>query len=140
VVNKKNMETGLTPDTEHRLLSLGQVFDGYAYARGVWHCQEEEVHPTLKKRLQHVQETGKLFLQPTDNLATNFYLHRMFHHWGWLPATKSKEWYTMLYFYLHLYRVPLSVTQQFVSESDWLRRPKGSAEAAAAEVRFVLRR
>jgi hypothetical protein len=134
------METGLTTDTEHSLLSLGQVFDGYAYAREVWHCREEEVHPTLNKRLQQVQETRKLFLKPADNLATNFYLRRMFHHWGWLPAAKSPEWYTMLYFYLHLYRIPLSATQQFVSESEWLRRPKGTAEAAAAEIRFALRR
>ena len=134
------METGLTPDTEQRLLSLGHVFDGYAYARAVWHCQEEEVHPTLKERLRHVQQTGRLGWSTMDNLATNFYLHRMFHHWGWLPAAKSPEWYTMLYFYVHLYRVPLSATQKFVNDSEWLRRPKGSAEAAAAEVRFALRR
>lgn len=133
------METGLTPDTEQRLLSLGHLFDGYAYARAVWHCQEEDVHPTLKERLRHVQQTGRLFLSTTDNLATNFYLHRQFHHWGWLPAVKSPEWYTMLYFYLHLYRVPLSATQQFVNNSEWLHRPKGSAEAAAAEVRCALR-
>lgn len=133
------METGLTTTTDHSLTSLGHVFDGYAYAREVWQCPEAEVHPTLEKRLRHVQETGRLFVKQADNLATNFFLHRMFHHWGWLPSARSPEWYTMLYFYLHLYRFPISPTQKFVGQSDWINRPKGSAEAAAAEIRLALR-
>jgi predicted kinase len=56
------MNTSLTPDTEKTLINLGHAFDGYAYAKQVWHTPEQEVHAALKKRLAQVQESGKLFL------------------------------------------------------------------------------
>ncbi|QNE42030.1 hypothetical protein F1C16_20630 (plasmid) [Hymenobacter sp. NBH84] len=134
------MSTNLTSETEKTIISLGHAFDGYAYAGKVWNTPEAEIHTVLGQRLMQVQESGRLFLNASDNFATNFYLHRSFHHWGWLPAAKSAEWYTMLFFYLHLYRITVPQAQRHESHTIWANRPIGAAETAAAEIRQILRR
>lgn len=133
------MNTELSQSTEQTIINLGHAFDGYAYAVKVWHSPEAGTHTVLGQHLAQVQESGRLFLNASDNFATNFYLHRTFRHWGWLPAVKTAEWYTMLFFYLHLYRVPVPVAHRHESFISWASRPKGAAEAAAAEIRAVLR-
>lgn len=134
------MLTGLATETEQTIINLSHVFDGYAYAVKVWHSPEAGGLTALGQRLKQVQESGRLFLNASDNFATNFYLHRTFHHWGWLPGAKSPEWYTMLFFYLHLYRIPVPVAHRHESHAIWVSRPKGAAEAAAAEIRQLLQR
>lgn len=135
------MFTNLTQQTEQMILDLGHAFDGHAYATKALHTSDEGFHELLGKRVKQIQESGRLFLNAADNFATNYYLHRTFHHWGWLPAAKSAEWYVMLFFYLHLYRVPIPPAYRHASVyADWANRPKGAAEAAAAEIRQQLRR
>ena len=90
--------------------------------------------------MMYVQESGRFFLKAADNFATNFYLHRTFHHWGWLPAAKSTEWYTMIFLYLHLYRIPIPSAHRHESHAVWASRRTGDTESAAAEIRLTLRR
>ena len=135
------METGLTPRTDQTIINLAHAFDGYAYAKQALHTSDEGFHEILGKRMLEVKESGKLFLSASDNFATNYYLHRNFHHCGWLPGAKSPEWYIMLFFYLHLYRIPVPAAYRHASAyGEWARRPKGAAEAAATEIRQVLSR
>ena len=135
------MNTSLTPETDQTIINLAHAFDGYAYAKEAWQLAEERVHSTLAERLQQTQQTGRLAVRPADNFAINFYLHRSFHHQGWLPEARSPHWYDMLFFYLHLYRAPIPTAHQHPSMYlSWANRPKGSAEAAAAEIRQLLRR
>lgn len=134
------MNPGLTTETELAILNLAHAFDGYAYAEQVWRTPEKEIHATLGQRMMQVQESGRLFLKAEDNFATNFYLHRTFHHWGWLPSAKSTEWYTMIFLYLHLYRIPVPSPHRHELHAAWASRPKGAAESAAAELRGLLRR
>ena len=135
------MNTGLTPKTDQTIINLAHAFDGYAYAKQSWQLPEERVHSALAERLQQMQQTGRLAVRVADNFAINFYLHRSFHHQGWLPEARSSHWHDMLFFYLHLYRAPVPEAHRKTGMySDWANRPKGSAEAAAAEIRQLLRR
>jgi hypothetical protein len=135
------MDTGLSDATEQAIINLAYAFDGYAYAKESWRLTEERVHSTLGERLKQIQQTGRMAVRVADNLAVNFYLHRMFHHWGYLPQASSPYWYDMLFFYLHLYRAPMPVAHQRPGMyQSWANRPKGSAEAAAAEIRQYLSR
>ncbi|HEX8327999.1 MAG TPA: hypothetical protein VF629_10700 [Hymenobacter sp.] len=132
------MNTNLTHETEQAILHLGHAFDGYTYAQQVWQAGEEH-HRQLEVRLNQVQTTGRFFLRAADNFAVNFYLHRLFHHGGDLPSANSPHWYTMVFFYLHLYRVPVPEAHRHLGMyPTWANRPKGSAEAAAAEIRQLL--
>ena len=135
------MNSGLTPDTDQTVINLAHAFDGYACTRQVWNTPEEEVHTVLGQRMMQVQQSGRLFQKAEDNFATNFYLHRTFHHWGWLLSVKSAKWYDMLFYYLHLYRLPIPEAHRHTTmHQGWARRPKGTAEAAAAEIRQTIRR
>jgi hypothetical protein len=141
MIQPQSMNTGLTPETDQTIINLAHAFDGYAYAKKAWQLAEERVQSTLAERLQQTQQTGRLAVRVADNFALNFYLHRGFHHQGWLPAVRSPHWYDMLFFYLHLYRAPIPTAHQHPSMySHWAKRPAGSAEAAAAEIRQMLRR
>lgn len=74
-------------------------------------------------------------------MLVNFFLHRSFHHTGWLPEAYTEHWYYMVYLYLHNYR--LSAPEKYRHSSmakEWEQRPQGSAEAAAAEIRKILMR
>ena len=134
------MSTNLSPQAEQAILHLGHAFDGYTYAQQVWQAGEEH-HKQLEVRLNQVLTTGRLFLRAADNFAVNFYLHRSFHHWGNLPLADSPHWCTMVFFYLHLYRVPVPEAHRHPGMyPNWAKRPKGSAEATAAEIRQLLRR
>lgn len=140
-MNPQFMSTNLTSESEQTIINLGHAFDGYAYAVKVWHSPEAGGHTALGQRLKQVQESGRLFLNASDNFAINFYLHRGFHHQGWLPEARSPHWYDMLFFYLHLYRTPIPTAHQHPGMGmSWINRPKGAAEAAAAEIRQILRR
>ena len=134
------MNTGLSPETDQTIINLAHAFDGYAYAEKAWQLAEERVRSTLAERLQQMQQTGLLAVRVADNSAVNFYLHRMFHHWGWLPEARSPHWYDMLFLYLHLYRAPIHAAHQHPAMyMSWANRAKGAAEAAAAEIRQTLR-
>ena len=135
------MSTNLTKEVEQTIINLGHAFDGYAYATKVLQTSDEGFHEIMGKRVTQVQESRRLFLSAAENFAANYYLHRTFHHWGWLPEAKSSDWYTMLFFYLHLYRIPVPAAYRHTSQcTGWANRPKGSAEAAAAEIRQLLQR
>ncbi|WP_143164265.1 hypothetical protein [Hymenobacter daecheongensis] len=131
------MNTGLTSTTEQTIIEFAHAFDGYRYAEKVWLGQ----HPNGAKYLNLLRETGKLPAKAEDGLTVNFLLHRGFHHQGWLPEAQFVDWYDMLYLYLHLYRLPIpSVYRHTALYGKWANRTKGSAEAAAAEIRQLLRR
>ena len=135
------MDTGFSSEIDQTIINLAHAFDGYVYANQVLHISDDGFHEVLGKRMIQVQESGRLFLKAEDNFATNYYLHRNFHHQGWLPEAKSPQWYTMLFFYLHLYRTPVPMAfRQASLYADWARRPKGAAEAAATEIRQAMRR
>lgn len=131
--------TGLTPETEETISACAHRFDGYAYAKahlphqGTW---GSEFHILLGK----AQTTGKFSVNPLENFAANYYLHRGFHGHNVLPTQFSPTWYDMVLYYLHLYRLPTPEVHRHVSAGDWDRRPKGAAERAAAELRTLLRR
>jgi hypothetical protein len=127
------MNTGLTDEAESTISVCAHRFDGYAYAKA--HSGTE-----LLTLLNNAQLTGKFSIQPLENFAANFYLHRSFHGQGTLPTQFTPEWYDMALFYLHLYQLPTPIVLRHTSASDWDRRPKGAAERAAAEIRSLLRR
>lgn len=133
------MRTSLTPETEQTIINLAHSFDGYAYAGQVWLSGDEgRLHEELADRYKKLRTTGRFWLRPEDNFAVNFYLHRTFHHWGHLPETRSPEWYDMLLLYLHLYRLPVANAYRHAAlYPAWASRLKGSAEAAAAEIRLL---
>jgi hypothetical protein len=115
-------------------------FDGYAYLKEI-KSREYSGPQYLSEMQKYIERTGKLFASPIQNMATNFFLHRCFHHWGWLPSAYSPEWYQMAFFYLHLYRLPTPAKYRHDnSASQWDKREKGAAEAAAAEIRQMLMR
>jgi hypothetical protein len=133
------MHTGLTSEDELTIITCALRFDGYDYA---------EVHPTgadhphsgLATLLLNAQATGKFSPRPLENFAANFYLHRCFHGHGTLPAQFTPEWYDIVLYYLHLYRIPTPAVHRHASASEWDQRPKGAAERAAAVIRSLLRR
>jgi len=134
------MNTSLSLETEQTILNLGNnAFDWYSYAQKKWSGQED-IHTRMDQKLKHFKETARLSPIAEVNFAINSYLHRNFHHWGYLPEANTDYWYDMLFLYLHLYRLPVPTTHRHSSYSDWVNRPKGAAETAAAEIRQVLRR
>jgi len=134
------MNSGLTPETEQTIINLAHAFDGYAYAERHWQA-EGSGQQTLLQRWQQIQESNRFFLDPEVNFAVNFYMHRGFRHQGFLPELRSAQWFDMALLYLHLYRLPISQEGRHTEfYKSWAHRPKGAAEAAAAEIRQVLRR
>ena len=135
------MNTGLTSETAQTIINFGNAFDWYAYAQKVWPgCDTGTLHARMGERVKHMKESSRFFLKAEDNFAINSYLHRNFHHWGHLPEANTEYWYDMAFLYLHLYRLPVPATHQHSLHDNWVRRPKGAAEAAAAEIRQALRR
>ena len=134
------MNSGLTPETEQTIINLAHAFDGYAYAERHWQA-EGSSHQTLPQRWQQMQESNRFFLDSEVNFAVNFYMHRGFRHQGFLPELRSAHWFDMVLLYLHLYRLPIPQKGHHAEfYKSWAHRPKGSAEAAAAEIRQALRR
>lgn len=131
--------TGLTPEAELTVINCALRFDGYAYAQASTLVAEKAqgVLPTL---LGKAQSTGKFSTYPTENFAANYYLHRCFYGQGTLPTQFTQEWYDMVLYYLHLYRLPTPPAHCHASATDWDHRSKGAAERAAAEIRMLLRR
>lgn len=126
--------TGLSAQTQHTLTLCAHRFDGYEYA----HQTSKDPGELLQKLWQHVQ-SGTFHLKPEDNLAVNFYVHRSFRHQGFFAPQRTPAWYSVLFLYLHLYRQPLPTKlQREPGELEWQARAKGSAEAAAAEIRSLL--
>lgn len=133
------MSSALTTEARQILILFSSVFDGYRYAEHRWQLTEAAVHPILNEKWHQVQESSCLLVRAEDNFALNFYIHRTFRHWGELP-TAGPAWYDMLFLYLHLYRLPVPVEYRRAAEyTQWINRRKGAAEAAAAEVRQLLR-
>lgn len=135
------MNSGLTPETAQTIINFGNAFDWYAYAQKVWPgCDTGALHGKMAEKIKHLRESSRFYLKAEENFAINSYLHRSFHHSGNLPEANTDYWYDMVFLYLHLYRLPVPVAHQHALHSEWLRRPKGAAETAAAELRSVLRR
>jgi hypothetical protein len=135
------MNSGLTPETAQTLINFGNAFDWYAYAQKVGpDCGTGALHGKMGEKIKYIKETSRLHLKAEDNFAVNSYLHRSFHHSGYLPEANTDTWYDMVFLYLHLYRLPVQAAHQHPLHSEWVKRPKGAAEAAAAEIRQVLRR
>ena len=133
------MNTGLTSNADQTIINLAHAFDGYAYVEREWPTAGGP--DALRHQWSQLQETGRLFSRSENNFAINFYLHRTFHHWGYLPEAKTSDWYSMAFLYLHLYRLPVPESYRHPSlYQGWASRPQGSAEVAAAEIRQALRR
>ena len=134
------MNTGLTPETDQTIINFAHAFDGYAYAQQRW-PGEEGYGQRLSQLVADVERTGRLAVSYEENAAANFGLHRGFHHQGWLPEQFTHSWFSMVFLYLHLYRLPVPVAHRHAEMyAAWAMRTKGSAEAAAAEIRQLLRR
>ena len=134
------MYSGLTPETEQTIINLAHAFDGYAYAKRHWQA-ERSSHQTLLQHWQRMQDSNRFFLDPEVNFAVNFYIHRGFRHQGFLPELRSAQWFDMVLLYLHLYCLPISQEGRHAEfYQGWAHRPKGGAEAAAAEIRQALHR
>jgi hypothetical protein len=134
------MDTKFTYETERAIINCAHRFDGYAYYETV-KKPGVEAPAYLDKAQSYFNSTGKLFGSSVKNMLVNFFLHRQFHHWGWLPSAYSGHWYYMVYLYLHTYRLP--TPEKYSNSSmakDWEQRPQGTAEAAAAEIRKMLMR
>jgi hypothetical protein len=129
----------LSDKAEHIIGLFATQFDGYAYA-GTFHPLFGDAHDHLGHLLRRISTTGKFSMNPSENFAANFYLHRSF-RWsaGELPGTFAPGWFDMVFFYLHLYRQPVPPDHRRDSH-EWQQRPKGAAEQAAAEIRQLLRR
>ena len=135
------MNTGLTAETTQTIINLGHAFNWYAYARKTWPGRDDAaLHAAMGQQLQHLKASSKLYLRADENFAVNSYLHRNFHHWGYPPTAHTDYWDAMVFLYLHLYRLPVSTEYRHLLYAGWVSRPKGAAEAAAAEIRQVLRR
>lgn len=135
------MNTGLSSATNQTLVSLGSAFDWHAYTQKVWpEADTVTLHAKMGEEIKDLQTSSKLRVVVERNFALNSYLHRNFHHWGYLPAAYTEWWYDMLFLYLHLYRLPVPVTYRHALYTSWVGRPKGAAEAAAAEIRQALKR
>jgi len=94
----------------------------------------------MAEKITHYKKSSRFYLKAEENFAMNSYLHRSFHHSGYLPEANTDRWYDMVFLYLHLYRLPVPVAHQHSLYSEWAGRPKGAAESAAAEIRLILRR
>ena len=130
---------GLTDEAKATIDACALRFDGYAYAEA--HLPHFEnwgrvYHDLLDK----ARTTGKFSVNPVENFAANFYLHRGFYGQGTSPVQFSPEWYDMVLYYLHLYRLPTPTVHRHELAGEWDRRSKGAAERAAGEIRALLRR
>jgi len=135
------MNTGLTSETAQTIINFGNAFDWYAYAQSAWPgCDVDILHKRMKEKIDHIKTSSRLYLQVEDNFAINSYLHRNFHHWGYLPEANTEYWYNMTFLYLHLYRLSVPTAYRHSLHNEWVKRPKGAAESAAAEIRQALRR
>ena len=133
------MNTGLTPEDELTIITCALRFDGYDYAEA-HPTGADHLHSGLAALLRNAQTTGKFSTRPLENFGANFYLHRCFHGHGTLPAQFTPEWYDMVLYYLHLYRVQTPTAHRHASAPEWDQRSKGAAERAAAAIRSLLRR
>ena len=130
---------GLTDEAKATIDACALRFDGYAYAEA--HLPDfENWGSVYHALLDKPRMTGKFSVNPVENFAANFYLHRGFYGQGTSPVQFSPEWYDMVLYYLHMYRLPTTTVQRHVLAGEWDRRSKGAAERAAAEIRTLLRR
>lgn len=136
-------DTLLTPEAQRWICCFAGTFNGYTYAEQQWGLTEQPMHQRFGELLREASSTGRLSPRTADNFAANFYQYRMFRHWGYLPAAHTPDWYNMVLYYLHLYRTPIPAGYPTGEESgphSWAARPKGAAEATAAELRRLLMR
>ncbi len=83
-----------------------------------------------------IASDGSLSHKQVENLLAFVYAHRCLHHAGHWWEAGSSDWFATCWLYLHLYRdevPPEQANAQVVA--GWKARPKGRAEAAAAEIR-----
>jgi hypothetical protein len=135
------MNSGLTSETTQTVINFGNAFDWYAYAQKVWpNFDTGALHGKMYEKIKYLKESSRFYTRAEENFAINSYLHRSFHHSGYLPEANTDSWFDMIFLYLHLYRLPVPAAHQHSLHSEWVKRSKGAAEAAAAEIRQVLRR
>lgn len=129
------MDTLLTASTEKTLSIFAHAFDGYAYAAHRWPGQEQDARQPLTLLLK----SGQLASDAADNFAANFLLHRDFHSHGRLPDANTPNWYAMIFFYLHLYHLPVPELWRHPQlYRGWINLPASVGDAAAAEIRELL--
>ncbi len=131
---------GLSEPIEQLLIDQAHRFDGYAWARADGDPKGGGPNYLNERLYQPFQTTLRVPVDPAEALALNFYLHRNFHHWGNLPGPGGADWMQMVLLYLHTYRLPTPKAFRHELAASWEQRPKGSAEAAAAEIRAALTR
>lgn len=136
------MESGydLTEATRQLLIQHANRFDGYAWAKAQGDPAGGGPGYLGKHLYEPFRQTRRVPVSPDAALALNFYLHRLFYHWGHLPGTGNAEWMEMVLLYLHTYRLPTPPKLRHELAREWEQRPKGAAEAAAAEIRALLMR
>ena len=141
-LEQQSAQMSVTGLTDEGVLTIGNCalrFDGYAYAEAhLPHFENwDRVYHAL---LDKARTNGRFAMNPVENFAANFYLHRGFYGQKILPIQFSPEWYDMTLYYLHLYRLPTPTVHRHVLADEWDRRSKGAAERAAGEIRALLRR
>ena len=133
-------ENDLTEAAQQLVINHALRFDGYAWAKAQG-APDGGGPAYLGKRLyEPFRQSGRIPIDPATALALNFCLHRNFYHSGQLPGPGNREWVEMVLLYLHTYRLPTPPVFRHRLADEWDQRPKGSAEALAAEMRQLLAR
>lgn len=131
-------DDNLTEPTLQLLVHHAHRFDGYAWAQTQRDWNDDGPGYLASRLYEPFQRTRRIPVDSAAALALNFYLHRSFHHSGYLPVPDQVEWTEMILLYLHTYRLPTPPKFRHISSQDWEQRPKGTAEAAASEIRSLL--
>jgi hypothetical protein len=133
-------DNDLANQTQKLLIVHAHRFDGYAWAKTQAGGNEGGPDYLEERLYKPFRQSRRIPTGPAAALALNYYLHRNFHHWGYLPGPSQVEWMEMVLLYLHTYRLPTPTEFRHQSAQDWERRPHGAAEAAAAEIRSLMMR
>lgn len=129
----------LAESTEIFLINHALRVDGYAWALAQGAPDGARPKFLIERLYQPFRTTRRIPADPDAALALNFCLHRRFYHYGQLPGYGDTQWWEMCLLYLHTYRLPTpSAFRHSRFALQWEQRPKGSAEAAAAEIRSLL--
>lgn len=128
----------LSAETSLLIIQQAHRFDGYAWAAA--QTGRADDHELLHGLYETFRRAFRIPAEPVAALALNFYVHRCFYHAGCRPDPGSDDWDGMVLRYLHTYRIPAAKAFRHASGKDWERRPKGSAERVAAEIRLTLAR
>ena len=133
-------DNDLADRTRQLLIVHAHRFDGYAWANTQAGGNAGGPEYLAERLYKPFQNSRRIPTDPAAALALNYYLHRNFYHWGYLPGPRQVEWMEMIFLYLHTYRLPTPKVFRHQSAKEWEKRPQGAAEAAAAEIRSLMMR